>query len=117
MGIVTLHSVAEITSRKIIIGGNVVYDGGGTVSAKGVCWSTSANPTIANSKTIDGTGTAEYISTMTNLSPNTMYHVRAYATNEAGTSYSSDYTFTTTTGSTGSANGKIGFYNNKVGNL
>ena len=95
MGIVTLHSVAEITSRKIIIGGNVVYDGGGTISAKGVCWSTSANPTISNSKTIDGTGTAEYISTMTNLSPNTMYHVRAYATNEAGTSYSSDYTFTT----------------------
>lgn len=76
-------------------GGTVTSAGIGTVSARGVCWSTSANPTVADLHTSDGTGTGSFTSAITGISVNTVYHVRAYATNEAGTSYGTDLTFTT----------------------
>lgn len=75
-------------------GGTVSIDGGSPVTARGVCWSTSANPTIANSKTSDGTGTGTFSSSISGLTPNTTYHVRAYATNSAGTAYGTDKQFT-----------------------
>jgi hypothetical protein len=62
-----------------------------------VCWSTTTDPTIANSKTNNGTGTGTFTSSLTGLSPSTLYYVRAYATNSAGTSYGANVTFTTTT--------------------
>ncbi|GEM_PF-4514943 len=89
----TASSVANNTASS---GGNVTSDGNGSVTARGVCWSTSANPTIADSKTTDGTGTGSFTSSLTGLSAGTLYHYRAYATNSAGTSYGSDLTFTTT---------------------
>ena len=71
-------------------------DGGSPVTARGVCWSTSANPvTGANSYTNDGTGTGTFTSNMTALTANTTYHVRAYATNSVGTAYGADKHFTT----------------------
>ncbi len=76
-------------------GGNVTSDGGLTVTVKGVCWNTTANPTVANPKTIDGTGPGSYDSYITGLTASTTYHVRAYATNSLGTSYGADMTFTT----------------------
>jgi len=76
-------------------GGNVTSDGGLTVTVKGVCWSTTVNPTIANSKTNDGSGPGSYDSYITGLTANTTYHVRAFASNSLGTSYGSDMTFTT----------------------
>lgn len=76
-------------------GGTVTSDGGATVTARGVCWNTTANPTVANSRTTNGTGTGTFTSNMTSLTVNTTYHVRAYATNSAGTSYGADLTFTT----------------------
>ncbi len=76
-------------------GGNVSSDGGSAVTARGVCWSTSPNPTIANSKTANGTGTGSFTSNITGLAVNTEYHVRAYATNSVGTSYGADYSFRT----------------------
>ncbi len=76
-------------------GGNITDDGGSAVTARGVCWSTSANPTITGSKTDDGTGTGIFTSSLTGLLPNTRYHVRAYATNGVGTSYGADKTFYT----------------------
>ena len=76
-------------------GGNVTSDGGSAVTARGICWSTSANPTIANSHTSNGTGTGIFTSNMTSLAANTTYHVRAYATNGTGTSYGTDLVFTT----------------------
>jgi len=78
-----------------LVTSTVTDDGGGTVSARGVCWSTSANPTTSDSKTINGTGAGSFNSTLTPLLPSTTYHARAYATNEAGTSYSADEEFTT----------------------
>lgn len=76
-------------------GGNVTDDGGVSVIARGVCWSTSANPTTADSKTTDGTGTGSYVSSITGLTKGETYHVRAYATNSEGTAYGADIQFTT----------------------
>ena len=95
----------------------VTDDGGGTVSARGVCWGTSANPTTAGSKTTNGTGDGSFNSTLTPLLPNTTYHARAYATNEAGTSYSADETFQTLKEEDKlivSSGGKVVTYQNKV---
>jgi uncharacterized protein (TIGR02145 family) len=76
-------------------GGTVTNDGGSAVTARGVCWSTASNPTISHSRTNDGGGTGIFTSTITSLSANTTYHVRAYATNSNGTNYGADIAFTT----------------------
>ena len=88
-------SVSEVTETTAVTGGNVTSDGGGEVSARGVCWSTSQDPTVEGSHTTDGTGTGEFVSNLTDLNDNTTYYVRAYATNEQGTSYGEQMSFTT----------------------
>ena len=89
-------AVSSITSTTASSGGNITSDGGATVTARGVCWSTSANPTIANSITNDGSGTGTFSSSITGLTINTTYYyVRAYATNSAGTAYGNSISFTT----------------------
>jgi hypothetical protein len=92
----TTTEITLITNTTAISGGNVTADGNGPVTAKGICWSTTENPTITDSKTSDGTGTGSFISNLTALTPGTVYHVRAYATNSAGTGYGADVTFTST---------------------
>ena len=94
---VTTSSITSITSSSASGGGNVTSQGSSSVTARGVCWSTSQNPTTANSKTSDGSGTGGFTSSITGLSDSTAYYVRAYATNSAGTSYGSQVSFTTTT--------------------
>jgi hypothetical protein len=91
----TTLTVSEIGEETASSGGNVTNDGGAAITARGVCWSTSANPTVADSKTTNGTGTGSFTSSLTNLSPNTEYHLRAYATNSKGTAYGNEVTFTT----------------------
>ncbi len=76
-------------------GGTVSNDGGATVTARGVCWSTTANPTTANSYTTDGSGTGSFTSNQSGLTQNTTYYVRAYATNSVGTAYGNEVSFTT----------------------
>ncbi|MDA8980508.1 DUF1566 domain-containing protein, partial [Chitinophagales bacterium] len=83
-------------------GGGVVNDGGSgitpsPVTERGVVWSTTPNPTTANNKTIDGSGTGSFSSNLTGLTPNTTYYVRAYATNINGTAYGNELNFTTAT--------------------
>ena len=92
---VTTTEVSSITAISASSGGDVTSDGGASVTARGVCWRTSTNPTISNSHTTDGTGTGSFPSSITGLIPGTTYHVRAYATNSAGTGYGSDVTFKT----------------------
>ncbi len=93
--VVTTTPVTAITSNTAVSGGNVTSGGNATVTARGVCWAVTQNPTILNSKTTDATGIGVFVSTMTGLSPNTTYYVRAYATNSTGTSYGQEHTFTT----------------------
>ena len=78
-----------------LVGGNVFDDGGGTVSDRGVCWGITANPTTAGDHITNGAGVGSFIGTLTPLTSNTTYHARAYAINEAATSYGDDVTFTT----------------------
>jgi len=94
---VTTAAVSDITATSAYSGGTVFSDGGAAVTARGVCWSTSPNPTISDSHTTDGAGTGTFASSITGLTPGITYHVRAYATNSVGTSYGNEVTFTTTT--------------------
>jgi hypothetical protein len=93
---VTTASTSGITKTTAISGGDVVTDGGATVTARGVCWSTVVDPTVAlSTKTTDGSGMGVFTSAITGLTANTTYHVRAYATNSVGTFYGGDSVFTT----------------------
>lgn len=87
-------AVTNISATSATSGGNITSGNGSAVTARGVCWSTSSNPTIANSKTVDGSGDGTFMSSITGLSPNTLYYVRAYATNGVGTAYGSQVSFT-----------------------
>lgn len=92
---VTSVEPTYISTTYLTTGGNIATDGGADITARGVCWSTTANPTIANSKTADGLGVGSFISKPTGLTPKTKYYIRAYATNSSGTSYGAEYTITT----------------------
>ncbi len=92
---VTTNEVSGVSKTTAVCGGNVTSDNGSTVTAKGVCWSTSANPTIEDNKTVDGSGVGAFTSNLSNLSPMTTYYVRAYVTNAAGTRYGVQRSFTT----------------------
>lgn len=92
---VTTAAITGITHQNASGGGNVLSNGGAEVSARGICWSTEAEPTIDDSKTEDGTDTGEFTSLLTNLTGGTVYHVRAYAINKAGTAYGDEVQFTT----------------------
>ena len=93
----TTIKATGVTSDFAVSGGNISNDGGDPITAKGVCWATSPNPTIENNpnKTINGLGKENFASDISNLNYATTYHVRAYATNSVGTAYGNDETFTT----------------------
>jgi hypothetical protein len=88
-------AISNIAQTTATSGGNITSDGGSAVTARGVCWSTSPNPAIADSHTSDGTGTGLFVSNLTNLTANTQYYVRAYATNGVGTAYGNEILFAT----------------------
>ena len=94
-------TASSITQNTALSGGTISNDGGGTVTNRGVCWSSSTStPTIANTKTTDGIGIGTYSSSLTGLTASTTYYYRAYATNSAGTSYGTTRNFLTNSIST-----------------
>ena len=92
---VTTAEISDITATSAVCSSTVSHDGFTDVTARGVCWSTSPNPTLEDSHTIDGTGMGDFVSNLNGLEPTTTYHVRAYATNSVGTCYGEDIIFTT----------------------
>jgi hypothetical protein len=96
--ILATKTITIMTATTAISGGNVTSDGGATVTARGVCWSTSPHPTLANSSTSNGTGVGSFISNLTGLSVGITYYVRAYATNSVGTTYGDEKSFSTGVG-------------------
>ena len=91
---VTTSVITDMDVTSASGGGNVTSDGGAAVTARGVCWSTAASPTLADGHTTDGTGTGAFKSSLTGLTQDTAYHVRAYATTSAGTAYGDERVFT-----------------------
>jgi hypothetical protein len=84
----------RIHSNNAIFGGFIKANGGAPVTARGLCWSTTPNPTISSNKSFEGSGSGSFLSCMTGLSLNTTYYVRAYATNSVGTAYGVEKSFT-----------------------
>jgi len=93
--VVITSAVDSITTKKAVSGGTITSDGGSPITTKGVCWGTTTNPTTSDTKTQNGNGTGTFYSLIANLTPNTTYHVRAYATNGVGTSYGENKLFKT----------------------
>jgi uncharacterized protein (TIGR02145 family) len=94
-------STADVTNLDVFtatIGGSVTSDGGFLITQRGMCWSTTTNPTISDNKTSDGEGVGSLASTITGLQPKTRYYARAYATNSNGTAYGGIVSFTTLDG-------------------
>jgi len=92
--VTTNANVNKITATSAISGGNVTDNGNHWIIARGVCWSTSENPTIDDNKTTDGSGTGSFTSNITGLDEGTTYYVKAYATNGVGTIYGEQRSFT-----------------------
>jgi hypothetical protein len=91
----TTTAISSITGISAVSGGNITADGGSPVTTRGVCWSTSAHPTTANTYVASGSGIGSFIINLTSLTHNTTYYVRAYATNAVGTTYGNEISFTT----------------------
>lgn len=92
---VTTGSVSAVSATSANVSGSVLADGGQPVTARGICWSTSPNPTLANSFSVDGSGLGDFTGTCTPLTPGVTYYAKAYATNASGTVYGTEVSFTT----------------------
>ena len=92
---ITTSTVNNISYNTAGCGGNITSDGGSSVTVRGVCWSVSHNPTVADNLTTDGTGSGSFNSNLSGLTAKTTYFVRAYATNGSGTTYGNEISFTT----------------------
>lgn len=90
---VTTSAITTFTSTMVILGGNVISDGNTTVTERGVCYSTSQNPTTANNKTVIGSGTGTFSTTVSGLKTDTTYYIRAFAINSQGTAYGNQIFF------------------------
>lgn len=94
----TTTAATAVMAQTATSGGTITGDGGSTITAKGVCWSLTPNPTISDFKTTNGSGTGSYTSSLTGLGPSSTYYLRAYATNAIGTWYGNEVSFTTQNG-------------------
>lgn len=92
---VSTSNVSNISKTSATCGGTVTADGNSLVTAKGVCWSESENPTVSDSHTNDGKGIGSFQSSITGLAAGTRYYVRSYATNSVGTTYGETKSFET----------------------
>lgn len=98
--IVTTTAVTGISATAAASGGNVMSDGGAAVTARGVAYGTTTDPTVAGTHTTNGAGTGTFTASITGLLASTTYYARAYATNSVGTSYGEEFSFTTTAAAT-----------------
>jgi len=114
---VTTNEVTNIRASSAQGGGNVLSQGNSLVSSRGICWSTSQNPTVDNSSTASGSGAGNFLAAVSNLAPSTTYYVRSYAVNAQGIAYGNQVSFTTQPQPTSdfwSINGRL-FQTNTIG--
>jgi hypothetical protein len=92
---VTTVAVTSVTATSASGGGNVQSDSGLSVTGRGICWGTNLNPTLSDNCVASGAGTGSFTGPISGLTQGTGYHVRAYATNAAGTEYGNEVIFFT----------------------
>ena len=92
---ITTNSISTFNATSATLGGNVIYDGGATVTERGIVYNTTGTPTISNNKVQIGNGNGIFSSNITGLTAGTKYFVRSYAINNAGISYGDEKSFTT----------------------
>ncbi len=94
---ISTTSISSITATSATSGGNLISIGGSNVSARGVCWSTTPNPTTANSVIDNGatSSAGSFTCNLSGLTSNTTYYLRAYAANSSGTAYGDQISFNT----------------------
>ena len=85
--------LSDITPTSVVSGGNILSDGGATVTARGVCWGIDPDPTIYGNITSDGSGSGSFLSSVKGLTSGVDYYMRAYATNIFGTAYGNEFIF------------------------
>ena len=95
LAVVKTGNVSSITSNSALCTGEVISDGDRQVIERGICWKKGAYPTINDSHLSKGAGVGSFSCSLTGLEPGVTYHVRAYATNSAGTVYGDDIAFMT----------------------
>lgn len=107
----TTTAASSTTISSFTTGGTISNDGGNLVTYRGVCWSTSSNPTINDNRILSGTGTGTFTITLSNLNLATTYYVRSFATNSAGTAYGNERAITTSSLAVGTTyqGGKIAY--------
>lgn len=95
LGTVNTIAYENLTTTGVKLNGEVTNHGGEENIVRGFVYGTTANPTLLNSKIEVGTGVGSFTQTISDLTPNTKYYVRSYATNSAGTVYGNELIFTT----------------------
>lgn len=85
----SINNPSNVTVDLIYLIGTVINDGGGTISARGICYATTPNPTTANNTFVASSGVGSFIQKIQGLKSSTVYYLRSYQINEAGTAYSS----------------------------
>jgi hypothetical protein len=95
--VISTKPATEITSTSVTSGGDVIDNGGGPLISLGICWCTSGDPTIEDCRTTEYTELKDFVTRISNLSPGSVYYIRAYARNEVGTGYGNLISFTTQT--------------------
>jgi len=91
--LVSINDIVPLGLGRVRSGGIVMDDGGAEVTSRGVCWNTEPNPDIYDSFTSNGAGLGGFTSQLTSLKKDSIYYIRAYATNTVGTAYSEELNF------------------------
>jgi len=93
---ITTNTPTSIGIDSVVVGGDILNDGGSSIVLRGVCYSTTPNPNMGNPRTEEGSGIGSFTSTLRNLSPSTTYYARSYAKNSQGVVvYGNEVIFTT----------------------
>jgi uncharacterized protein (TIGR02145 family) len=96
--VILTNSPTSIGIDSVVIGGEILNNGGSSIVLKGVCYSTTANPNMGNARTEDGVGIGPFTTILRNLSPSTTYYARSYAKNSQGVVvYGNEVSFSTGT--------------------
>jgi len=104
---VTTTAISSVTVSSAVTGGTVTSDGGATVTDRGICWNTTGNPTVTNSKISLGSGSGSYSGSLSGLQPNSLYFIKAYAVNSSGTGYGNEVILRTYGGTVTDIDGNI----------